>query len=418
MTGAADVRVTVASVATVVSPGQRAGWTITVVNDGPSAARGIVVTGTFPAKLTGVTLTAPNGVTCRIVDATTAVCDLGALVLLPGDANAVVITLTGTVSADSTSTTLNTAATATSTTDPLPANNTDDGDITLGAIADLSITKTGPTGPVTAGGSISWTITVTNAGPSTARNVVVVDDLPAGVTGVTLMPSTGFTCTAGKPCVLGDLVMSGTATITVTGTVGADYDTTSVGNLATVASDTPDPDGTDNSASVDNTVDTSSDLSISKTGPVAATAGGSISWTITVTADGPSVARNVVVTDDLPTGVSGIALTPSVGSCTAEGRYALGDLAPDAMVTVTVTGTVDATFTGGTLRNAASVTKVTASAGTCTTPENNDPLTCSVGTLRPGEEVTVVVAATLSENTVSIEGGWMPISQAGAGSSR
>src|SRR5260370_632429 len=46
--------------------------------------------------------------------------------------------------------------------------------------ADLSITKTAPA-TVVAGNQLTYTITVTNNGPSNATNVIVTDTLPAGV---------------------------------------------------------------------------------------------------------------------------------------------------------------------------------------------------------------------------------------------
>jgi hypothetical protein len=64
---------------------------------------------------------------------------------------------------------------ATSPTDGVPGNNSASASTTvLAASADLSITKTGPA-TVAAGGSIEYTITVTNAGPSDAAAVEVTD---------------------------------------------------------------------------------------------------------------------------------------------------------------------------------------------------------------------------------------------------
>ncbi|RMH34417.1 MAG: DUF11 domain-containing protein, partial [Nitrospirae bacterium] len=48
--------------------------------------------------------------------------------------------------------------------------------------ADLSITKTASVDPVIAGNPLTYTVTVSNAGPSDAQNVVVTETLPPGVT--------------------------------------------------------------------------------------------------------------------------------------------------------------------------------------------------------------------------------------------
>src|SRR5256884_9093412 len=54
--------------------------------------------------------------------------------------------------------------------------------LTVTGSADLSITKTANPDPVNAGATLTYTVTVTNGGPSTAANVQVTDNLPAGVT--------------------------------------------------------------------------------------------------------------------------------------------------------------------------------------------------------------------------------------------
>src|SRR3989475_10060245 len=59
--------------------------------------------------------------------------------------------------------------------------------------ADLSITKTDNPDPVNAGATLTYTVTVTNGGPSTAANVQATDNLPAGVT-FQSASGTGWTC--------------------------------------------------------------------------------------------------------------------------------------------------------------------------------------------------------------------------------
>jgi uncharacterized repeat protein (TIGR01451 family)/fimbrial isopeptide formation D2 family protein len=52
--------------------------------------------------------------------------------------------------------------------------------------ADLVVTKSQPSATVNAGGTIVYTVTVTNNGPNTANNVVVTDTLPTGTTFVSV----------------------------------------------------------------------------------------------------------------------------------------------------------------------------------------------------------------------------------------
>ena len=64
-------------------------------------------------------------------------------------------------------------------TDPTPGNNSATDTDTLTRQADLAITKTDGVTTATPGGSVTYTITVTNAGPSDSTGASVADDFPA-----------------------------------------------------------------------------------------------------------------------------------------------------------------------------------------------------------------------------------------------
>src|SRR5207245_3255172 len=84
--------------------------------------------------------------------------------------------------------------------------------LTVTGSADLSITKTDNPDPVNAGATLTYTVTVTNGGPSTAANVQVTDNLPAGVT-FQSASGTGWTCVqagGGGPRHPGDVAPGGT----------------------------------------------------------------------------------------------------------------------------------------------------------------------------------------------------------------
>src|SRR5437868_5063143 len=63
---------------------------------------------------------------------------------------------------------------------PHPSNDTATEATAVSPSADLSITKTDSAAPVPPGTNLTYTLTVDNAGPSDAANVVVSDPVPSG----------------------------------------------------------------------------------------------------------------------------------------------------------------------------------------------------------------------------------------------
>ena len=117
---------------------------------------------------------------------------------------------------------------------------------TVTQLADLSITKTGPTTAVP-GGQVTYAVTVANAGPSVATGVTVDDPTPAGLTWV----STSGDCTTAFPCDLGTMAPGTTRTIAATYTVaGGTAAPPDITNVATVLSGISDPNAANNSASI------------------------------------------------------------------------------------------------------------------------------------------------------------------------
>ncbi len=103
------------------------------------------------------------------------------------------------------------------------------------------------------------------------------------------------------------------------------------------------------------TVATSADLALAETAsPSPAAVGGNLTYTLTITNNGPNSAPSVTVTDTLPSGVTFVSATPSVGSCSGSATVTcnLGTLANGGAATVTIIITPTAV---GTLVNTASV---------------------------------------------------------------
>ena len=266
------------------------------------------------------------------------------------------VTISATLAADIPAGDLsNTATVAAATHDPDLSDNGDAVTVPT-APANLTVTKTVDAPQVTPGGPVSWTVSVTNNGPGTARNTAVEDTLPAGVTLVSLDVSGADGDCSGDPvvlCLLGDLPAGQTATVLIDATVDAGTQGTLTNSAAATTPDESNP--TDNVAQVDTEVVAAADVSVIKTVTGPPVAGGTVGWTLQVSNAGPASAPDVVLTDALPAGLGepvlpdGCTLTAGTVSCP------IGELAVGGSVTRVITAPVDAAARG-TLANTATVT--------------------------------------------------------------
>ena len=181
---------------TSAAPGTTVTYTVTAWNNGPSDVIGATVSDTVPVGVTAFDWTcgSSSGATCANATGSGAISEL---VDLPAG-SAAVFTITATISPTASGTLDNTATVAvpSGTTDPGPGpNSATDSDV-LGPIADLSVTKDDSATTATPGGSTTYTIVVTNDGPSPAIDTVVTDAIPAGATALdwTCAPSVGANC--------------------------------------------------------------------------------------------------------------------------------------------------------------------------------------------------------------------------------
>lgn len=256
--------------------------------------------------------------------------------------------------------------------------------------ADIGVTKTA-SGTVAAGDVLTYTITVTNAGPSTATNVVLTDSLTqlinsaSGATGagfVSVASSGGTVCThspAGTTgrnlnCTIASLANGASETFTVQVRPGGNGGNRS--NTATaISNDTADPNLTDNSTTVTSTVDPRADVTVGKIAiPASVPAGQNLTYVVTATniANGLSQAANVSITDTLPANLTFISASPASGSCsttptanstTGAGNNQvicnLGTLANGAQRTITIIVRPNTATRGTTITNNVTVTTTT-----------------------------------------------------------
>ncbi|HEY3129920.1 MAG TPA: DUF11 domain-containing protein, partial [Acidobacteriota bacterium] len=226
-----------------------------------------------------------------------------------------------------------------------------------GPAADLSVNKSAAPNPVIVGNNLTYTVTVTNNGPSAATAVALTDSLPAGVTFVSANATQGSCAQSGGSlnCNLGTLANNAVATVTIIVTPAA---AGTITNTAGVRGNELDPNSANNTAAVTTTVNSpnSADLSIVKTGsPNPVTVNSNLTYLITVTNGGPSAATGISVTDTLPPGVTFVSATPTQGTCGSAGGTLtcdLGSLPLAAVLRITIVVTPRST---GTISNTASV---------------------------------------------------------------
>ena len=225
----------------------------------------------------------------------------------------------------------NAAVTAQTEADPDPLNNSDAASVNAAAAADLRVTKAVSDPAPAVGGLVTYTIAVTNLGPSAATSVTISDLLPASVTFESATASQGTYDSASGLWTVGAMPATGTQTLSITGRVTA---LGTVTNTATRQASAPiDPNPLNDSASATATPQLVADLAITKT-PSAATvaAGAPLTWTLVVTNAGPSTATDAPVTDTFAPAFTGVTWT-----CTATAGSSCGAASGVGAIATTVT---------------------------------------------------------------------------------
>ncbi len=351
VTTAAALRVTKAALNNPAVAGGQQSYQVVVTNDGPSDAQAVRITDTLPA----VTTYAGGAAECTAVGQVVT-CDLGAL-SAGANRNLLINVTVDPATPDGMA--ITNVVTATSPTAPAPVTASAATTVRQpqGGVVDLAVAKLA-TPHTTAGESITYTLVVTNNGPSSAQNVQLVDALPLSVTILALSASQG-TCAAGMVCQLGDLAPGASATVQLTGVVSAYASSgTLLYNSVQAGSSNVDANPGNNTAGAATTVDNRALLTIDKEAAVATVApGGALAYRIAVHNGGPSLARSVVMTDLLPAQLLNPLLSSSRGSCGAT-ACSLGDLPPGDTVTILLMGTASP-FATGSIENRAILTTTT-----------------------------------------------------------
>jgi uncharacterized repeat protein (TIGR01451 family) len=260
-------------------------YTLTVVNNGPLDASGVTITNGLSTGLTFVAASLEGRGSCAVEqeallldEGVTIRCEVGDLAS-GEDAMAIVfaavspaavgaITSVATVGANETDLHLSSNVTQTVTFIEVQANlaiavvEVESGgggsgaDLVLGSVASE---------PVVAGGRVTYTLTITNAGPLPATGVVVNDTLPPGVTLLAASSSRGRGCVYGRggavSCLLGELGAGDTGEVLIEVLVDAAASGT-MANTAAVLANEMDPDLSNNAMTLETPIQVQVDLVI------------------------------------------------------------------------------------------------------------------------------------------------------------
>jgi uncharacterized repeat protein (TIGR01451 family) len=375
-----DVSVSNTAPAGPVLAGDTIAYSLTVANAGPSDARTVDLSDLVPANTNFVSDIQTSGPAFTLNDPTVGangtVSDSIASLASGASAAFTIVVVVSPGAADG-ATITDTADLSTATADPNLANNSQTVTTSVQAQADLSVTNTTTAAAVLAGNSVTYTVTVANAGPSDALAVVLSDPLPADTTFVSETQTTGPVFTLIDPAVgaagtisdtISTLPAGASATFTIVDQVlPSAADAATISNTANVSADTTDANLANNSQTVSLNAMTQADLSVTNTTTaVSVLAGNTIAYTVTVANAGPSNALDVLMSDVVPlstsfisdTQISGPAFTladPTAGGAGTT-TDTIASLASGASATFSLVDRVSpSTLNGATITNTANV---------------------------------------------------------------
>ena len=218
----ADLALTKTASSATPHPGGQVSFVLAVRNQGPGEATGVTVQDPVPSGLF-VQSAQPSQGTCTLT-ADQLVCRLGSLV----SGGQALVSVTDTVAADASGTLVNEASVFGDRPDPDASNNIARSAITVTPlpvrppdpgpqpIANLVVIKHVNHSTALVGQRLTYTITVTNAGPNAAADVRVIDASRRPLKVLSIHPKQG-SCTTGRPirCRLGTLRSHAHTTITI-----------------------------------------------------------------------------------------------------------------------------------------------------------------------------------------------------------
>ena len=324
-------------------------YTITVTNRGPNLARGVGVSLPLPPSFVFVSGSSPQGSVVfsgGTVSASLGTLDINAVATVSVN---VIPTTNGLFSATATVSSIDTEVD--------PSNNSATASTFVSPnTADLAVGLLDAPDPVLVGGTLTYTVSVTNNGPSTAHNVTVTNILPNTTTVLGASSSQSNFTFAGNIVIWSlnnNLSAGGFATANIQVRPNAEG---TIIATSTAGAQQPDPRQANNTAIASTTVGPSADVGIGILQfPNPVIVGSNLTYVVSITNFGPSTATGVTLNQTLPPSVTLLSSNTTQGTITASAGSVVGDLgslASGAKATVTL---LVATTTNTTLITTATV---------------------------------------------------------------
>jgi uncharacterized repeat protein (TIGR01451 family) len=387
----ADLSITAAGSPNPVAAGGNITYTQVVTNNGPSAVDNAQLFESIPTNTTFVSLTVPGGWTCSVpsVGGTgNIVCNNISMAAVTSSGFGLVVNVNGAAANGTIITQV--ASVSSSVSDPNPLNNTVSVSTEVGttANAQLSVTNAASPNPVQQGNDITYTQVVTNTGTSAATTATFTENTPGNVTFVKITAPAGWTCTGFPPQCTNPSVAAGPSG---TGTFSVVYQVSATAPAGSTITDTATVNASNqafgaNSATATDIVatGTQADVALSTVAtPSSVLAGNNITYTQTVTSNGPAAAANVSFTEATPTNTTfQSVLAPAGWTCTQPAVGATGtvncsdaSMASGTQANIIVVVNVPATVAAGTITANSSVTASTSDPNTA---NNNTTVTTTL----------------------------------------
>ena len=225
---------------------------------------------------------------------------------------------------------------------------------------DLAIFKSVDNVHPNEGDAVTYTLAVSNAGPTNATGILVLEPLTNGLTYVSHLAGQGVYDSMTGVWTVGAIDVGATAELQISATVDAGTAGSVLTNRSWISgADMADLLPADNTAMATVTV-VGVDVGLGKAAtPGSPAENGLVVYTVSATNFGPDAATGIEVTDILPNGVTYLAHEAGQGDYdSGSGIWSLGNLDPLQVATLSITAIVGTNTAGTAITNSAAVTDV------------------------------------------------------------